>query len=69
MALIDFSIIKEFLSGGGASKDKEALFKEMLLLVLARATRADANVESIEVEHVQKAMKEIRGMISPRPIN
>ena len=61
MALIDFSIIKEFLSGGDASKDKEALFKEMLLLVLARATRADANVESIEVEHVQKAMKEMTG--------
>lgn len=61
MALIDFSIIKEFLSGGDASKNKEELFKEMLLLVLARATRADANVESIEVQHVQKAMKEMTG--------
>ncbi len=61
MALIDFSIIKDFLSGGGGSKDTEELFKEMLLLVLARATRADANVESIEVEHVQSAMKEVTG--------
>jgi len=61
MALIDFSIIREFLSGGDAGKDKEELFKEMLLLVLARATRADANVESIEVNHVQNAMKAVTG--------
>ncbi|HBQ00421.1 MAG TPA: hypothetical protein DD672_08085 [Gammaproteobacteria bacterium] len=33
----------------------------MLLLVLARATRADANVESIEVTHVRQALKEFTG--------
>ena len=61
MALFHFSTIKDFLSGGSGSKDKEELFKEMLLLVLARATRADANVESIEVEHVRSAMKAVTG--------
>jgi len=61
MALIDFSTIKALVSDRGAGKDKETLFKEMLLLVLARATRADANVESIEVTHVQNAVKEITG--------
>ena len=61
MALIDFSTIKALITDRGAGKDKETLFKEMLLLVLARATRADANVESIEVTHVQNAVKEITG--------
>ena len=61
MALIDFSTIKELLSGKDGSKNSEVLFKEMLLLVLARATRADSNVESIEVIHVQQALKEVTG--------
>lgn len=61
MALIDFSAIKEIIGDSNAGKSKETLFKEVLLMVLARATRADANVESIEVTHVQNAMKEITG--------
>ena len=61
MALIDFSTIKEFISGKDESKKTEVLFKEMLLLVLARATRTDSNVESIEVMHVQQALKEVTG--------
>ncbi len=61
MALIDFSTIKELISDSTGGKNKEVLFKEVLLLVLARATRADANVESIEVIHVQNALKEITG--------
>ncbi|MCG8413277.1 MAG: TerB family tellurite resistance protein [Pseudomonadales bacterium] len=61
MALIDFSTIKEIIGDSTAGKNKEVLFKEVLLLVLARATRADANVESIEVTHVQNALKEITG--------
>ena len=61
MALIDFSTIKELISDGGSSESRETLFKETLLIVLARATRADANVESIEVMHVQKALKEVTG--------
>ncbi|MBM89478.1 MAG: hypothetical protein CMQ41_13990 [Gammaproteobacteria bacterium] len=57
MALVNFSTIKALR----ASKDREEVFKEVLLLVLARATRVDSNVESIEVSHVQKALKEIAG--------
>lgn len=41
--------------------DKKALFEEVLLLVLARASRVDSNIESIEIRHVQKALKEITG--------
>ena len=61
MALIDFSTVKDLITDLGAGKDEEVLFKEVILLVLARATRADSNVESIEVEHIQKALKELTG--------
>ena len=61
MALIDFSTIKDLITDLSAGKDREVLFKEVILLVLARATRADSNVESIEVEHIQKALKELTG--------
>ena len=61
MALVNFSTIKALIEDFGASKDREEVFKEVLLLVLARATRVDSNVESIEVTHVQKALKEVAG--------
>ena len=61
MALIDFSTIKDLITDLSAGKDREVLFKEVILLVLARATRADSNVESIEVEHIQKALRELTG--------
>ena len=44
MALVNFSTIKELISGKDAGEDIEVLFKEVLLLVLARATRVDSNV-------------------------
>ena len=61
MALIDFSTIKDLITDLSAGKDEEVLFKEVILLVLAGATRADSNVESIEVEHIQKALRELTG--------
>ena len=61
MALIDFSSIRELISKGGSKKEKQDLFKEVLLMVLARATRADSNVEAIEITHVQTALKEVTG--------
>ena len=61
MALIDFNSIKELISDMSAGKDIDVLFKEVLLLVLARATRVDSNVESIEVTTVRNTLKEITG--------
>jgi len=61
MALIDFSSIKELISDMSAGKDTDVLFKEVLLLVLARATRVDSNVESIEVTTVRNTLKEFTG--------
>ena len=59
MALISFSSLKNMISGRGDDNNTDELFKEVLLLVLARASRVDSNVDSIEIQHVQKAVKEI----------
>lgn len=61
MALINFSSLKNMMTNHGQDNDARALFEEVLLLVLARASRVDSNVESIEVRHVQKALKEMTG--------
>lgn len=60
MSLINFDSIRELVSSGG-TKDKQELFKEVLLMVLARATRADSNVESVEVTQVQKVLQKQTG--------
>jgi len=60
MSLINFDSIRELVRSGG-TKDKQELFKEVLLMVLARATRADSNVESVEVTQVQKVLQEQTG--------
>ena len=61
MALINFSSLKNMISNRGDDNDTKALFEEVLLLVLARASRVDANIDSIEIRHVQRALKEITG--------
>jgi len=60
MSLINFDSIRE-LVGSGSTKQKQELFKEVMLMVLARATRADSNVESVEVTQVQNALLENTG--------
>ena len=47
MSLINFSAIRELVSSGTA-KHKQELFQETMLMVLARATRVDSNVDSVE---------------------
>ena len=61
MALINFSSLKNMLRNNDEDNDAKALFEEVLLLVLARASRVDSNIDSIEVRHVQRALKEITG--------
>ena len=61
MALISFNSLKNMMTNHGEDNDARALFEEVLLLVLARASRVDSNVDSIEVRHVQKALKEKTG--------
>ena len=61
MALINFSSLKNMIRNNDEDNDTKALFEEVLLLVLARASRVDSNIDSIEVRHVQRALKEITG--------
>ena len=61
MALINFSSLKNMIRNNDEDNDTKALFEEVLLLVLARASRVDSNIDSIEVRHVQRALKEIIG--------
>ena len=42
MPISQFEHIKRFFSRIGDEEENQALFKEMLLMTLARATRADA---------------------------
>ena len=62
MALSAFSNIKK-LFGGSASSDSERdeLYKEALLLVLARAADSDTSVRAVEVEIVRKIVQRETG--------
>lgn len=59
MAIADLSNVMNIFRGGELSaSDREALFKEALLMTLARATSSDANIDPCEVETVQQILKE-----------
>ena len=44
-----------------AAGDREAVFNETVLLVLARATDSDANIKPIEVDAVRDIVKKVTG--------
>ena len=59
------STLNHFLKllGGGepASEDRQAIFNETVLLVLARATDSDANIKPIEVDTVREIVRMTTG--------
>jgi len=62
MSLVDFSKITKLLRDDKhRAKHRQELFKEVMLMVLARVTRADSNVETVELEKVQEVLKEELG--------
>ncbi len=62
MILSTLSHIMDLLGGGEpAPEEREALFKETVLLVLARATDSDANIKPIEVDTVRDIVKKATG--------
>ena len=62
MAIADLSNVLNIFRGKEESaEDKEALYKEVLLMTLARATSSDANIDPCEVSTVQKILKEHTG--------
>lgn len=59
MSLTKFeSISKLFRDSSSKARHRQELFQEVLLMVLARATRADSNVEMVEIARVQEVLKE-----------
>ena len=44
-----------------SSNAKEELFKEVMLMTLARASSSDANIDPVEVTTVQEIMKRLTG--------
>jgi uncharacterized tellurite resistance protein B-like protein len=62
MSLTNFeSLTKLIRDGNDKDKHNKDLFREVLLMVLARATRADSNVEMVEINKVQEVLKEQLG--------
>tara|TARA_B110000858_G_scaffold98198_1_gene112924 strand:+ start:3266 stop:3703 length:438 start_codon:yes stop_codon:yes gene_type:complete len=62
MSLLNFSKITKLLRDDKRRpKHRQELFKEVMLMVLARVTRADSNVERVELEKVQEVLKEELG--------
>lgn len=57
MAIADLSnVLNIFRGKADSAEDKEALYKEVLLMTLARATSSDANIDPCEVTTVQKIL-------------
>lgn len=58
MAIADLkSVLKIFGGSEPTEEERTALFKEVLLMTLARATSADANIHPAEVDTVQTILK------------
>jgi len=62
MKLSEFGIIRKLFGGSEPSPEEQrALVKEVALMALARATSADTNIEPVEVQKVQQALKDAIG--------
>lgn len=56
MALVDFDKIKQLFGDAPADADQQ-LFRELFVLVLSRATEADAHTHPVEIASVQAVLK------------
>ena len=62
MAISDLKNVLQIFGGSDVSEDQQnALFKEVLLMTLARAADADINIQTVEVERIQEILKEHTG--------
>ncbi len=57
MALVDLNHIKRLFSGKQGAAPAPEVYRELLLMVLARATNADAYTHPAEVEVVQNVLE------------
>lgn len=61
MSPVNFDSLKSLFNGADSDNSSRQLLKEILILVLARATRADTNIENDELETVQSILANVLG--------
>jgi uncharacterized tellurite resistance protein B-like protein len=62
MAIADLKNVLSIFGGADVSEDQQnELFKEVLLMTLARAADADINIQTVEVERIQEILKQHTG--------
>lgn len=62
MGIADLSNVMSIFRGGEPDPEKQKeLFKEVLLMTLARASASDSSIQSIEVESIQGILKRETG--------
>jgi len=62
MAIADLKNVLNIFGGADVTGDQQnELFKEVLLMTLARAADADINIQSVEVERIQEILKSHTG--------
>jgi len=62
MAIADLKNVLNIFGGADVNEDQESeLFKEVLLMTLARAADADINIQTVEIERIQKILKQHTG--------
>ena len=62
MGIADLTSILKIFGGGEMTPEEEkALYKEVLLMTLSRASSSDTNIHPCEVETVQRILQEVIG--------
>lgn len=62
MAIADLNYVLKLFGGSDVSKAHlDQLFQEVLLMTLARAANADISIQHVEVETIQKILKDHTG--------
>ena len=62
MAIADLKNVLQIFGGSDASPAGEnELYKEVLLMTLARAANADINIQTVEVDRIREILKEHTG--------
>ena len=62
MAIADLKNVLQIFGGSDVTDDqRNELFKEVLLMTLARAANADINIQTVEVERIQEILKQHTG--------
>ena len=62
MAIADLKSVLKIFGGADVSEDEQdELFKEVLLMTLARAADADINIQTVEVDRIREILQEHTG--------